>query len=141
RTIALLFYFILYCVSSQLYLLSFPTRRSSDLIDFEVIRENPKIFMGYSDTTISHLFCHKAGLSSFYGPAIMVDFAENVEMDPYTIEMVNRTLFSSEVIGKIEPAPRWTSERLEWDVENKHTRRRMQENQGYEVLQGSGVVQ
>ncbi|HLR51980.1 MAG TPA: S66 peptidase family protein [Candidatus Avamphibacillus sp.] len=110
-------------------------------IDFEVIRENPKIFMGYSDTTISHLFCHKAGLSSFYGPAIMVDFAENVEMDPYTIEMVNRTLFSSEVIGKIEPASRWTSERLEWDVENKHTRRRMQENQGYEVLQGSGVVQ
>ena len=63
-------------------------------IDFNVIRENPKIFMGYSDVTISHLFCHKAGLSSLYGPAILTDFAENVEMDPYTIEMVNRTLFS-----------------------------------------------
>src|SRR5699024_9237052 len=45
-------------------------------IDFDVIRNNPKIFMGYSDITISHLFCHKAGLSSFYGPAVLTDFAE-----------------------------------------------------------------
>src|SRR5699024_10664169 len=49
-------------------------------IDFEVIRQNPKVFMGYSDVTISHLFCHKAGISSFYGPAILTDFAENIEM-------------------------------------------------------------
>lgn len=45
-------------------------------IDFNVIRESPKIFMGYSDVTVSHLFCHKAGLSSFYGPANLTDFAE-----------------------------------------------------------------
>lgn len=37
-------------------------------IDFHVIRENPKIFMGYSDVSDSHMFCHKAGISSFYGP-------------------------------------------------------------------------
>lgn len=83
-------------------------------IDFDVIRENPKIFIGYSDVTVSHLFCHKAGITSFYGPAILTDFAENVGMDPYTIEMVNRTLFSNEIIGKIQPAKEWTSERLEW---------------------------
>lgn len=47
-------------------------------IDFDVIRENPKIFMGYSDTTISHLFCLKAGITSYYGPAILTDFAENI---------------------------------------------------------------
>ena len=49
-------------------------------IDFDVIRDNPKIFMGYSDVTIPHLFCHKAGVSSFYGASIMNDFAENVEI-------------------------------------------------------------
>ncbi len=65
-------------------------------INFDVIRENPKPFMGYSDVTVSHLFCYKAGISSFYGPAILTDFAENVEMDPYTVEMLNRTLFSNE---------------------------------------------
>ncbi|MGM7723684.1 S66 family peptidase [Metabacillus sp. Hm71] len=110
-------------------------------IDFEVIRANPKIFVGYSDVTISHLFCHKAGISSFYGPAILVDFAENVEMDPYTIEMVKRTFFSNEVIGDIQPAKEWTSEYLEWDIANKHRRRKMNKNTGYEVIQGSGVVQ
>jgi len=110
-------------------------------IDFEVIRKHPKIFMGYSDVTISHLFCYKAGVSSFYGPAILTDFAENVEMNPYTIDMINRTLFSNDVIGDVRPASEWTSEYLEWIEENKSQRRTMQKNSGYEVLQGSGVVQ
>ncbi|MDY0395312.1 S66 peptidase family protein [Virgibacillus halophilus] len=109
-------------------------------IDFDVIRENPKVFMGYSDVTVSHLFCHKAGISSFYGPAILTDFAENVAMDPYTIDMVKRTLFSNKVIGDIQSAANWTSERLEWLEENRYKRRTMQPNGGYEVLQGSGVV-
>ncbi|MBY0122779.1 S66 peptidase family protein [Bacillus sp. S/N-304-OC-R1] len=110
-------------------------------IDFDVIRENPKIFMGYSDVTISHLFCHKAGISSYYGPSILVDFAENVEMNPYTIDKVKRTFFSDEVIGEIEPAKEWTSEYLAWDEANKSKRRKLQHNQGYEVLQGSGTVE
>jgi len=32
-----------------------------------VIRSNPKVFMGYSDTTVNHFMCLKAGLSSLYG--------------------------------------------------------------------------
>lgn len=110
-------------------------------IDFDVIRDHSKILMGYSDTTISHLFCLKAGVSSFYGPAVLTDFAENIEMDPYTIESINRTLFSSDVIGEIEPAEQWTSEFLDWNIGNQFTRRQMQKNDGYEVLQGTGIVQ
>src|SRR5690625_6173391 len=45
-------------------------------IDFDVIRENPKIFLGYSDVTVAHLFCHQAGISSFYGPAVLTDRSE-----------------------------------------------------------------
>jgi muramoyltetrapeptide carboxypeptidase LdcA involved in peptidoglycan recycling len=110
-------------------------------IDFDIIRQNPKVFMGYSDITISHLFCYKAGLSSFYGPAIMTDFAENVEMIPYTVEMIKRTLFSNDPIGDIQPAPAWTSEFLEWAEGNKDQQRKMQKNAGYEILQGKGAVQ
>jgi muramoyltetrapeptide carboxypeptidase LdcA involved in peptidoglycan recycling len=29
-------------------------------IDFEIIRNNPKIFLGYSDSTITHFICYKA---------------------------------------------------------------------------------
>lgn len=110
-------------------------------IDFDVIRHNPKILLGYSDVTISHLFCLKAGITSFYGPAILTDFAENVEMDPYTIDMLERAMFSAKPIGVIQPATHWTSERLEWIEENKHTRRTLKKNQGYELLQGTGTVQ
>ena len=110
-------------------------------IDFDVIRNNPKVFMGYSDVTISHLFCHKAGISSFYGPAVLTDFAENIEMDRYTVDMIHRTLFTDEPIGEIRPAQMWTSERLEWDVVNKDRRRLLKQNNGYELLQGDGIVQ
>ncbi|WP_214484334.1 S66 peptidase family protein [Bacillus sp. SM2101] len=110
-------------------------------IDFDVIRENSKVFIGYSDVTVSHFFCYKAGITSFYGPAILTDFAENVEMNPYTIEMVNRTLFSNEIIGEIQPANEWTSERLEWTISNKYQRRSMKQNNGYEILQGSDIRQ
>ena len=110
-------------------------------IDFDVIRENPKVFIGFSDATITHLFCHKAGISSFYGPAILTDFAENVQMHEYTVESIKKTLFSNEVIGEIKPSPVWTSQRLEWVIENKHISREMNEdNKGYELLQGKGIA-
>jgi muramoyltetrapeptide carboxypeptidase len=61
---------------------------SSSLIpylDFEQIRENPKIFCGYSDTTSLHLaLLAYAGLSTFYGPAVMPSFGEWPEVLPET---------------------------------------------------------
>ena len=110
-------------------------------IDFDVIRENPKIFMGYSDTTISHLFCLKAGLASFNGPAIITEFAENGEMHEYTVDSIRRTLMSSEPIGEIEPSLQWTSERVLWEDGYTEVKRNMFPDRGYELLSGSGKVQ
>ena len=110
-------------------------------IDFDVIRDNPKVFIGYSDSTVTHLFCHKAGISSFYGPAILTDFAENVEMHEYTVEALKKALFTASAIGEVKPATEWTSERLEWIIENKDKKRKMNTNKGYELLQGAGIAQ
>ena len=44
--------------------------RTLPYLDLDVIRKNPKVFMGYSDTTISHAACFKAGIVSFYGPRV-----------------------------------------------------------------------
>lgn len=109
-------------------------------IDLDVLRKNPKIFMGYSDTTITHMICYKAGLSSFYGPSILAEFAENIEMFDYTKHWIKKALFTNECIGKIDPSPVWTSEYLPWEEKNKDTRRKVQNNTGYEVLQGQGVA-
>ncbi|GGP09953.1 S66 family peptidase [Oceanobacillus neutriphilus] len=110
-------------------------------IDFDIIRQNPKIFMGFSDTTIAHLFCFHTGLSSFYGPAIMTDFAENVAMDDYTVKAIQSMLFQTKAVGDIPAPEKWTSEFLEWDIVNKTTARKMYPNKGYELLQGNGIAQ
>ena len=44
------------------------TIRLLPYIDYQIIRDNPKIFMGYSDTTANHLMLYKAGVVSFHGP-------------------------------------------------------------------------
>jgi len=111
-------------------------------IDFDIIRNNPKVFMGYSDTTTNHFMMYKAGLVSFYGPAVMVEFAENVAMHDYTRKYVYSTLFEKNNKIDILPSPEWTSEILDWaNIENKNLARKMTtDSKGYEILQGSGIA-
>lgn len=111
-------------------------------IDFDVIRDNPKIVLGYSDTTIVHWMCYKAGLVSFYGPSIMAEFAENVAMHDYTVTHLKKALCLAEPMGKVSPSPVWTNEFLEWsNPENLNRERTLKPNSGYEWLQGSGKHQ
>lgn len=109
-------------------------------IDFDIIQKNPKIFIGYSDTTISHLMCLKAGLSSFYGPSILAEFAENGGMFEYTKNSIKQTLFESEIVGELEPSLNWSSEYLPWEYKLRHQRRQVVKNEGPKWLQGSGVI-
>lgn len=84
-------------------------------IDFEIIRKNPKIVLGYSDSTVLHFICLKAGIASFYGTAVMTGFAENVQMHDYTISAIKQSFFSTVKIGKIpEACEGWTKEYLDW---------------------------
>lgn len=112
-------------------------------LDLNIIRENPKIFMGYSDTTTTHLLCYKAGLVSFYGPAVMTEFAENCGILPYVSEHVRRTLFSSTPVGTIDPCrDGWTVERLDWaDPENQARKRNLTPSTGWNYIQGGGIHQ
>ena len=110
-------------------------------LDLEVVRSNPKIVMGYSDTTIAHMACFAAGLVSFYGPAIMSGFAENCGLFPYMVDSVRRTLFSSAPIGIMEPnSEGWTVEFLDWaEPENQSRRRKLSRSEGWTYLQGEGT--
>lgn len=110
-------------------------------IDFQVIKENPKVFIGYSDTTTTHMMCLKAGISSFYGPAILCDFAENISMFDYTRHWIEKVLFSNEAIGEVYPSDVWTSEFLSWEEKNKNTARKTNKCEGPQLLQGEGKVQ
>jgi muramoyltetrapeptide carboxypeptidase LdcA involved in peptidoglycan recycling len=109
-------------------------------IDFDVIRKNPKIFIGYSDTTACHLMCFKAGVTSFYGPSVLAEFGENHRIFPYTEEAVFRTLFQHRPIGNVANATEWTGQRVEWTFSNRDVLKRMEPNQGIQTLQGTSVV-
>lgn len=44
---------------------------ASDAVDYGIIRRNPKIFMGFSDTTaLLNAFNARAGLTTFHGPLV-----------------------------------------------------------------------
>lgn len=53
--------------------------RIVDKIDFNVIKTNPKIFLGYSDITVLHSAFHKyCGMVTFHGPLSVSDFGKKV---------------------------------------------------------------
>ena len=56
------------------------TTRLLNLIDYENIKSNPKVFVGYSDITALHTaFNKKCGLITFHGPMVASDMAEGID--------------------------------------------------------------
>ncbi len=98
--------------------------RTINLIDVDLLRENPKIFIGFSDATVIHFACLKAGLRSYYGPHILTNFAETPGPQPYLVDSFRKTLFSTGTIGYIQPGSSWTYEDLNWlmpgDEDSQH---------------------
>ena len=83
-------------------------------LDLDLIRDYPKVFLGYSDSTATHFACAKAGLISFYGPSIVAGFGENGGLFRYMASSVRRILFSREPAGVIAPNQDGPCERLDW---------------------------
>lgn len=112
-------------------------------IDWEVIKNNPKIFLGFSDSTVTHFICLKAGLSSFYGTSLLVGFAENGGMHDYQINDIKKTLFSSDIIGQIHPNEEgWTTEFLDWfDVSLQDIKRKLTPSTGWRFIRGNSIAQ
>ncbi|MFZ5351094.1 MAG: S66 family peptidase [Bacillota bacterium] len=118
------------------------TIRLLPYIDYNIIRSNPKIFMGYSDSTANHFMMYKAGVASFYGPSIMCEFGEYVSMFEYTIEAIYDILFKDSMNYEIKSSPFWSKDHVEWNEANMNVRKSLvKEENGYEVLQGKGHVQ
>lgn len=110
-------------------------------INYDIIKNNPKIFMGYSDTTISHFMLHKAGVISYYGPSIMCEFGEYVKMFDYTKDAVSNILFKDTTNYEIKSSDIWSNDYVSWDEENQNIAKKvLKEEHHYEVLSGSGIV-
>lgn len=94
-------------------------------LDFELIAQNPKIFMGYSDVTVLNVaIWQRTSLVTFNGPAIMTDFAEYPAPLEYTIRHFDRAVCTGGPIGRVDPAAKWTEELLDWRTKTDLTRAR-----------------
>ena len=103
----------------------------------EAVQKNPKLFTGFSDTTINHLMFYKLGMQTFYGPSFICDLGEiATEMLPYT-----KNAFLSYLEGnekkEIRPSKVWYEEREDFSRNAIGTERiTHEEKHGFELLQG-----
>lgn len=101
-------------------------------LDFELVRENPKIFMGFSDNTILHTaFRKECGLATLYGPGLLTDWAEHPSMTESALRTALHLMTSIQPLGEIEAPLWWTDEFLDWETGEDTTRvRQGHENSG-----------
>lgn len=106
------------------------------LLDYEVIKNNPKIIMGYSDSTVLLLAIYtQTGLVTFYGPTVLNQFAEYPKMLDFTLDHFKKTVMSNTPIRKIMPSLQWTEEVMDWFEKKDLSRaRKMKKNSGWEWL-------
>lgn len=95
-------------------------------LDPEVIRKNPKIFLGFSDNTNLHIYLWNMGIISYYGGNLMNQFASGGEIHQYTEKYIRKALFD-QAIGEIEPSNEWTDFDLDWSDESTLTQKQLME--------------
>lgn len=103
-------------------------------LDFDLIRKNPKIFVGYSDITVLHYaLASRANLRTYYGPCLVSEFGEYPQILPYTKSWFQKVLMDENPAYRIDPPAEWTDEFLDWFAKEDVGRpRATQAHQGYE---------
>ena len=97
-------------------------------LDYDVIRQNPKIICGFSDiTALLDAITAKTGLETYYGPHFSsIGMKKGCE---YTLEWMQKVLFSDEPIT-LAPSSQWSDDPWFLDQEN----REFIQNDGFWVL-------
>jgi len=112
----------------------FNSNQLLESIDWNLIRENPKILCGYSDITIlNNSIFAKTGLVSYYGPHYST-FGQKLHLE-YTIDYFKKCLVDNNSIT-IEPSESWTDDAWYIDQDN----RKLINNAGYNTI-NSGTAE
>ncbi len=81
----------------------FGATRLLPLLDYHMIRKNPKVFLGYSDITALHTaFNQLCGFITFHGPMPNTSYSR---MDSYSLDSLKQNLFSAQPPGTVINPP------------------------------------
>lgn len=85
-------------------------------IDYEAFKQNPKLVVGYSDTTAILLALYaKTGIPTFYGPALVPSFGEFEPLVTVTYQYFEQYFMQESVIPYEVPMPDyWSDEPVNW---------------------------
>lgn len=102
-----------------------------EFLDYELIRDNPKIFIGYSDITALNISIYKmAGLINFSGPSFAL-FCQK-DFPHYTLEYFNKALMSSESFF-VRASNKYAEDK--WFLNNESSRE-WKVSDGFKMLNG-----
>lgn len=98
-------------------------------IDWEIIRDNPKVLCGFSDiTSLGNAIVQKAGLVTYSGPHYS-SFGQR-KFDSYTADYMKKALFGDKAFT-VTPSPEWTDDTWYLDQDARHPH----PNDGHWVIQ------
>jgi len=77
------------------------TPRILDMIDYETIRMNPKVFIGYSDITALHIAINQmSDLVTFHGPMVSTELFYDIEI--FTKDYLFKNIMKPEPLGMVK---------------------------------------
>ena len=91
-------------------------------LDFDALKRDPKIVIGYSDVTALLLGIHaQTGLVTFYGPALVASFGELSPLVDETLAgFLSVCMAGGASLPHRLPTPtQWTEERLDWEHQTR----------------------
>src|SRR3989344_2217604 len=111
-------------------------------LDKKIIKNNPKIFMGYSDSAIFTTFINQLGIVTFNGPSIMAGFSQMHNFPKSFRDHIVSMLFEKTPHYQYGPFPWFSDGYVEWsDKKNLGKLEAKKKNSdGWHWLQGRGVT-
>lgn len=111
-------------------------------VDKVTVANNPKILLGYSDTSTLHVLANLQGLASFYGPSIMAGFSQMKSLPESFRNHVREILFEPKDSYEYKPYGKYCDGYPDWaNEENVGKVNPMKTNDGWRWLQGGTKVQ
>jgi len=110
-------------------------------LEVNTIRSNPKIFMGYSDTTTLLSYCNQLGFVTFHGPSVMAGLSQMQSLPATFATHVREMLFEPEDSYVYRPYEVYSNGYPEWgEIANLGKINTSRHSPGWNWLQGRSVA-
>jgi muramoyltetrapeptide carboxypeptidase LdcA involved in peptidoglycan recycling len=115
------------------------SNRLLSFLDTKTIIKNPKIFIGFSDTTTLNTYFNQLGLVTFNGPSIMAGFSQVNSLEPRYLKHIKEMLFENNSTYNYFEYNKYANGYLSWkEKENVGKTKKQIKNNGWKFLQGTG---